>query len=553
MSEFERLREVLLAPEQAELARLRAAEAALPERLPELLDQAERGDRREALHRALAPVVASALTDAVRRDRRRIVDALFPVIGPAIRRAIAEALRGFAADLNRALEHSLTPRGLAWRFESWRSGVPFAQVVMKHSLRYRIDHLFLIERESGLLLHRHSAPELPDLDADAIAGMLTAIGDFVRDSVNAESDAGLASATVGEHLLQVVEGPFAVLACFIRGVPPPTLLDRLRAALEDLHRAADAHPGPEPFDWDAAADGPLAVEALIDPVEAAPPPVARWPLWLLAALLLALACTWGWRVWQRSDEAARLRAAFAAAPGWELLGLHHAQRWQVDALRDPDAAAAAQLLAQAGFDEDDVELTLRSYLSLDPPLLQVRAQRILAPPQGAQIEVVDGQLRAGGSAPAAWAEALPGHALLIPGIQSVDTSALKSINPDDPRRVLRELIDAAAAMRIDFPRGRSRLAGAGSTAAEALALKVQQARAEAERLNLPLRIVVYGWSDDSGSASLNARLRANRAQELREVLVRHAVPPESIMLVADESDIAMPAAGVRLLLEPVDG
>ena len=196
MSEFERLREVLLAPEQAELARLRAAEAALPERLPELLDQAERGDQHEALHRALAPVVAAALTDAVRRDRRRIVDALFPVIGPAIRRAIAEALRGFAADLNRALEHSLTPRGLAWRFESWRSGVPFAQVVMKHSLRYRIDHLFLIERESGLLLHRHSAPELPDLDADAIAGMLTEYSDPMESVPLASIDCRLALAEV---------------------------------------------------------------------------------------------------------------------------------------------------------------------------------------------------------------------------------------------------------------------------------------------------------------------------------------------------------------------
>lgn len=553
MSEFERLREVLLAPEQAELERLRAADAALPERLPELLDQAERGERREALHRALAPVVAAALNDAVQRDRRRIVDALFPIIGPAIRRAIAEALRGFATELNRALEYSLTPRGLAWRFESWRSGVPFAQVVMKHSLRYRIDHLFLIERESGLLLHRHSAPELPDLDADAIAGMLTAIGDFVRDSVNAESDAGLASATVGEHLLQVVEGPYAVLACFIRGVPPPALLERLRAALEDLHRAADTHAGPAAFDWDAAADAPLAIEALSDPAEAAHAPAARWPLWLLAVLLLALAGAWGWRQWRLGDEAARLRAAIAAAPGWELLDLHRGDRWQVAALRDPDAAAPDSVLAQAGLADAEVDLDLRSYLSLDPPLLALRAQRILAPPEGVRIEIVDGQLRARGSAPAAWVEALPERALLIPGVLSVDATGLQRVRADDPRRQLRELIDAANAMRVDFARGRSRLAGEGSIAAEALALKVAQARTEADRLGLPLRIVIYGWSDDSGSASLNARLRTRRAQELREVLVRHAVPPESVTLVTDESDHTVPAAGVRLLLEPADG
>ncbi|MCC6594478.1 MAG: OmpA family protein [Xanthomonadales bacterium] len=545
MSEFDRLRDLLLAPEHVELERLRANEESLPQRLPDLLDAAERGERREALHRALAPVVAAALTDAVRHDRRRIVDALFPVIGPAIRRAIAEALRSFVGELNRALEHSLTPRGIGWRIESWRSGVPFAQVVMKHSLRYRIDHLFLIERESGLLLYRRSAPELPELDADAIAGMLTAIADFVRDSVRADGDAGLASATVGEHLLQVHEGPRTVLACFIRGVPPPELGDRLRAALEDLHRGRDALAEADAYDWDAAGERALDVHTLEarDPVAA---PGARWPVLLLAALLLALAASWGWGRWQRAEEGARLRAALAATPGWELLELRHAGRWRLRALRDPDAISGAEVLAKAGVAAEQVEIEARAFLALDPVLVGRRAQRILAPPAGVELTLDGGRLSARGQASADWVRELALRAPLIPGVSALDTGALATVPEPDPQARLRELIAAAEALELEFARGRSE---PDPAAADAIAVRVRAASDEADRLGLRLRIRVYGWSDDSGGASLNARLRERRADVLREVLVRHGIDSGRIEVVVDD-DRKATRAGLRL--EPVD-
>ncbi len=44
------------------------------------------------LVRALAPTVESALGESVRRNPRPIATAIFPVLGPSIRKAIAEAL-----------------------------------------------------------------------------------------------------------------------------------------------------------------------------------------------------------------------------------------------------------------------------------------------------------------------------------------------------------------------------------------------------------------------------------------------------------------------------
>lgn len=551
MSDFERLRSLLLAPEQAALDKLRAANDALPQRLPGLLDEVERGDRREALHRALAPVVAAALTDAVRRDRRKIVDALFPIIGPAIRRSIAEALRGFVADLNRALEHSLTPRGIGWRIESWRSGVPFAQVVMKHSLRYRIDHLFLIERESGLLLHRQSAPELPDLDADSIAGMLTAITDFVRDSVRADSDAGLASATVGERVLQVIEGPFAVLACFIRGVPPAALADRLRAALEDLHRARDALPETVAFDWEDGAERALAIGPLEAREGAAAAAPARWPAVLLVIGLLALVSAWGWECWQRADEAAHLRAVVQERPGWELLELRRDARWQLRVLRDPDAAPVAEVLASAGIPLREARVQERAYLSLEPTLVAARARRALAPPAGVELGVDAGTLRVSGRAPLAWVETLRHRASLLAGVVALDLTHLDAIPEDDPRARLYQLIGQAQALEIEFARGQGRLIPPADLAAAELATQVAAVLAEAARRHAQVQIVVHGWSDDGGRASLNARLREMRAEALREVLVRHGIAPGLIRVVADDGRKAT-RAGVRVEVQGND-
>ena len=269
---------------------------------------------------ALAKPLANALGAAVRENRETIIDVLFPVIGPVIRKAIAEALRTLVADLNGAIESSLTPRGIAWRVEAWRSGVPYAQVVLKHRLSCRIDHVFLIERESGLVLQHEAAADLAPLDADAIAGMLTALGDFVGDSVGREAGAALESVRVGEHLVWIVPGPRANLACFVRGVPPAELRTLLEQRLEEIHAQFT--------DGDLRSAGNMALrhellspQALLRDADAATAPsqpgTARWPL--LLAILLATAAL-GWFAASRERWNLRvdsLRAKLAAQPGFD--------------------------------------------------------------------------------------------------------------------------------------------------------------------------------------------------------------------------------------------
>ena len=111
---FEKLRHLILAPEQEGLARLRERVESPEQRacdvsavLPEAIHLRREQDGEEALGAALAPTVETALRESVRKDPTTLADALFPVMGPAIRRSILQTLRQLFESFNQAMDQSL--------------------------------------------------------------------------------------------------------------------------------------------------------------------------------------------------------------------------------------------------------------------------------------------------------------------------------------------------------------------------------------------------------------------------------------------------------------
>ena len=155
-AQFTELRSLLVGPEQRQLRALQtrledpAAQARDVSRV--LATAVELRTHDPHLQRALAPTIEDAITASVRRNPRPLADALFPIIGPAIRKAIAATLNGMLESLNTTLEHSLSWRSLRWRLDARRTGRPFAEIVLLNTLVYRVEQVFLIHRPSGLLL-----------------------------------------------------------------------------------------------------------------------------------------------------------------------------------------------------------------------------------------------------------------------------------------------------------------------------------------------------------------------------------------------------------------
>ena len=185
---------------------------------------------------ALTPTVEVAVRDSVRKDSHVLIEALFPVMGPAIRRAVAEAIRSMVESFNQVLESTFSVRGLKWRIEAIRTGRPYAEVALLHSLIYRVEQVFLIHRKSGLLLQHLVAPAVAIQDPDLVSGMLSAIREFVQDSFNSQQGDSLESLQVGELQIWIEQGPQAILAAVIRGQAPQELRITLKETLEDVHR-----------------------------------------------------------------------------------------------------------------------------------------------------------------------------------------------------------------------------------------------------------------------------------------------------------------------------
>ncbi|MBP9105997.1 MAG: hypothetical protein KBF56_04530, partial [Gemmatimonadaceae bacterium] len=203
--------------------------------LPEAITRRAASDER--LGAALGPLVGDAIKASVRRDPQPLVDAIFPVMGPAIRRAISNALGELVQSLNTTLEHTVSLRGLAWRWEAMRTGKSFGEVVLSHSLLFRVEQLFVIHRESGLLIEHRTAPGVQALAPDLVASMMTALRDFARDSFSVSEQQGLDSLALGDLTVWAESGPGAILAAVIRGQPPLALRETMQQALEEVHLA----------------------------------------------------------------------------------------------------------------------------------------------------------------------------------------------------------------------------------------------------------------------------------------------------------------------------
>lgn len=493
------------------------------------------GREQEALRRlerrlddpaALAPVVERALTTSVRRDPRPLADALFPVMGPAIRRAISQALAGMLQSVNQVLEQSFSLQGLAWRWEALRTGTSFAEVVVRHTLRYRVEQVFLVHRESGLLLQHLTAPSVAAQSPDMVAGMLTAIQDFARDSFQVAQEEMLETMQVGELTVWVEQGGRTLLAAVIRGHAPVELRTELQRTLEEIE-AAHATPL-ERFNGDASVFEPSRpkLEALLLAETHAPREKGTpWRSWILAAIAAGLLLWWGIPALLRQHRWEQYLARLRTEPG--LLVIHAARedgRYVVQGLRDPLAGDPARLLAEYKLDSTAVRDQWQPYVALLPGFILRRAGTALNPPRTISLELHGDTLVAVGSASPEWFQRAGTIGPALSGVSRwrEERLALRDLP------VLAPFVRPVEDARVLFASGSVAFDPAAGDTLAALAARIASLDSAGSSLGLHLDVVLGGSADDLGNADINERLRRLRADAVREAL--HGRVPAGVTL-----------------------
>jgi OOP family OmpA-OmpF porin len=362
------------------------------------------------------------LPRAFQKNPERVSEALYPILGPAIRKAITAALSGTVERINQTLESSFSWEGLKLRWEASRTGVSFGELVMRNSLVYRVEQVFLIHRDTGLPLLHVVDPEVEAQDGSLVSSMLTAVQDFVQDSFGLEEDeAGLGRVQLGDLDLFIEAGPQAVGALVVRGNPPEEVRGGLLCLLEQVH--ASHNEALEDYDGDSAPfeEFRSMLEGLLEHQtrpgsKGIPRQVVVF--WVILCMLLAY-LVGGWFL--SRHRWARFRAIAASKPGILVTSVERGwSKTVVTGLRDPLADPTGDLLEEAGIDSRAVDLQWSTYICLEPRIVVRRARRILKAPESVHLELYAGRLVTGGYASDAWRK--QAHKLVgaIPGISGYD-------------------------------------------------------------------------------------------------------------------------------------
>lgn len=299
LEHFDELRTLLLGREQGEISSLRVEVDDLRDTL---------GDQ-DAMAAIIAPSLDEALRNQINQNKDEMVEVLYPIIGSTVVRAVTEAVQDLARTVDSRVRTSISPAALLRRARAQASGVSSSELALRDALPFEVAELFLIHRETGLLLRHVSATGQASPDRDLVSGMLTAIRDFVSDAFGRGDQGQLDSIEYGGRRILLEAAQHVYLAVVVDGVEPAGFRADLRGVAIDVENRyrlflreynGDASPfvSVDPLLLSLAAQSSTATHSGL-------PRAQKRILAGAAALLILcslLACLAGWWLVQRLDR-----------------------------------------------------------------------------------------------------------------------------------------------------------------------------------------------------------------------------------------------------------
>ena len=224
---LERLRDILFNQYRQKIAELEA----------ELDDLERRITDKDALIDMIAPVLGNAIRCKIRDAREEMIEALYPIIGQTVVRAVSEAIRDLTRTVDAQMRTSFSLQTIWRRLHARVSGVSSAEMTLRESLPFEVAEVFLIHRETGLLLWHVSRDPDVSPDSDLISGMLTAIRDFARDAFGQGKEGQLEEIQYGERRILIESAQHAYLAVVIDGIEPPGFRAEMRERIIKVEHA----------------------------------------------------------------------------------------------------------------------------------------------------------------------------------------------------------------------------------------------------------------------------------------------------------------------------
>ncbi len=500
----------------------------LAQALPLAFEELNKNSTR--LAEILAPQIEKGLHRSVTKNPQPLIDSLFPIIGPMIRKSISESLSDMLKSINQLVDQSFSIQALRWRIEAQRTGKSYAEVALLRSLDFQVDQVFLIHQETGILLKHLTSPESLHKDGDMVSGMLSAVQDFVTDAFNISEGNYLSELKLGDFTLILEKGPKASIVAAILGKPPASIRLDLQQRLESLHY--DLHDEFESFNGDTQAFD-SAIEdlesLLICKKRPRKKPILRWIIIILILLsLLGYASYKTWLNFQSQQAWSSLITSLNQQPG---IIITHAEKNNLQGLADPLIGDVKNYVSQHKLIDSEVlqieaiQWQFKPFISLEPDVIEKRIKRHLKLPQGVNYQYTNGVLSLHGQTTHEWLQSNQAKLYSIQGVFEIEHSALTftDLKAEQMRlqklqaqhlaeAALQEAINKVESFEVYFSINKTQLSSESKQMLTDLKPALNAIVQSTKQLNQHAELVVIANIDNgNGTLKLNQQLAQKRA------------------------------------------
>ncbi|MGB6297446.1 MAG: BON domain-containing protein [Rivularia sp. (in: cyanobacteria)] len=179
---------------------------------------------------AIAPAMGEAIKKQIELEKDKIVDALYPVIGNTISKYMGETIQA----INAQIENTLSFEGIKRKIQAKLQGVSEAELIVKESISFTPQAIFLIHKASGLVICDIQPPDSERLESDMIAGMLTAIRSFANDCMAQSGNSELDEIDYGNFKIILEVAGYCYLAIIVKGETPKKFVSQMRETLSKI-------------------------------------------------------------------------------------------------------------------------------------------------------------------------------------------------------------------------------------------------------------------------------------------------------------------------------
>jgi outer membrane protein OmpA-like peptidoglycan-associated protein len=217
-----------------------------------------------ALEHSLQSIISPAIAQEIADNKEKMIDALYPIMGGMISKYVTQAIKEMMEKINEKIEQGLSVERYKRKVKAKLTGVSETELLLEESSDADIQAIFVIQKETGLLIAEAHLENSEIDDPHMVASMASAIKDFVNDWITSQEETDSKEVQLlsyGDATLYIESAGSVYLIAFLDAEPDYEQRGKINAFFSRLLKKQSRFF--QDFDGDDSAPEIKEIEAMI--------------------------------------------------------------------------------------------------------------------------------------------------------------------------------------------------------------------------------------------------------------------------------------------------